>query len=461
MSLHRKKKVRPSKTIAQRETPSHGKEHQLTPNFELGFQQSLAMDGLSAFLKAQDQDFYLLKGYAGTGKSTLCTLFLSQFETGRVRLCATTNKAVRILEEMSTALDLHFPCSTIHKLLKLVPEQRGEKWVLRQVSEPDLSGIDLIVVDECSMIGEDLWRHLQDIPCRWPIKVLFMGDPAQLPPVGEEASPSFLIPHGSELTEVFRQGKGHPIIAYSMAIRLAMGESLPEPLLELPFPEHSSQIEIHEDRLLWQQAMLEAFQQPEARRDVDEVRALSYTNRRVALWNDLITSKIYPDKEGPFSKDQALMLTSPVTKGGWTQPWQVVMPTDEPVRLIASRAIQWRGIDLWELDVCNLEHTIVTVTYVPPQLQYEVDKELERWREERIGKISPLEKIEKWKRHCVKVQAASAITIHRSQGSSFGTVFLDLPSIRKCREAQQSLQLLYVAVTRARKKLVILLQDEI
>jgi hypothetical protein len=133
------------------------------------------------------------------------------------------------------------------------------------------------------------------------------------------------------------------------------------------------------------------------------------------------------------------------------------LPTDEPVRMIAGRALDWRGLALWELDLRSLDGTIVSTIYVPSELKDQVEQECDNWRMERISKISGQEMITKWKRRCVNVQPASAITIHRSQGSSFNEVYLDLPSILSCPDRQQMLQLLYVAVTRAKVSLKVLM----
>ena len=452
MSL-RRREPRPSKTIAQ-------PEQKLEPpelGISLGAEQERALQDLRDFWQSKDRDFHLLQGYAGTGKSTLCTIFLRELPPQHVRLCATTNKAVSVLDAMCQEVELDMTTSTIHKLLRLVPEDRGGQWKLRQMSPPNLAGLRLIVVDECSMISEDLWSHLQDVPCQFPVKVLFMGDPAQLPPVKETESPSFSIPFRSQLLEVFRQGKDHPILAYSLALRQAMAHES----LDIPLPETiqtvAGGIEIFHDEKAWQADMLKSFSSPESKSNEDQVRVLTWTNRRVGKWNGVISKHIYPVERGPFSDQQPLILTSPVTKGGWTTPWQVVLSTDEPVRMIGCRALDWRGLALWELDLRSLDGTVVSTIYVPPELKDQVEREIENWQVERVSKIAGHDMITKWKRRCVGVQPASAITIHRSQGSSFNEVYLDLPSILSCPERQQMLQLLYVAVTRARSSLKVLM----
>jgi exodeoxyribonuclease V len=445
-----KKKDRPTKQLHIPQAES-SEQDLLT----LGSEQQQALQELRDFLKSKDRDFHLLKGYAGTGKSTLCRYFIAELGLKGIVFCATTNKATGVLKDIMLADAPYIRWSTIHKLLKLIPENSGQGWVLRQVGEPNLAGIKLIVLDECSMISEDLWRHLQDVPCKFPVKILFMGDPAQLPPVGEVESASFSIPHLSQLTQVYRQGAQNPILKYSMKIRAALLDDT----LPIPYPEASEAeaIVIYKSEQAWLKAWERDVRQPLTLRDENHVRCLTWTNRRVQRWNTWISERCYPTDQGPFAKEQPLIFTSPVTKGGWTTPWQMVMATDDSVRLRSSEPNLWRGLDLWELTLENRDGEVATVVYCPPELETDWNREIELWKNERHGHSLNNEPIQKWERRRVGVQAAAALTIHRSQGSSFDIVYLDGPSLKACPDRHLQLQLLYVAVTRARLGLHILL----
>lgn len=430
----------------------------------LGREQAEALEQLRSFWQSPERELHVLKGYAGTGKSTLCVRFLSELPPHQVRLCAPTNKAVKVLEELCEEAELDIVTSTAHRLLKLVPTEVGDRWLLRQVAEPNLEGIRLLVVDECSMVGEDLWSHLQELPLSHGLKILLMGDEAQLPPVAEGLSPSFALPEVmvSGLREVFRQGQGSPILAYSLVLREAM-QRFDEGVLELtdlPLPaisldDENMEIRIVRDEKQWEEELVQVFSSDDSKRDEDWLRVLSYTNARVERWNQLISQRVYPKHRGPFHRDQVLVLTSPVTKGGWSEPHQVLLSTGEQVRMLEARPLDWRGLQLWELDLQALDGTVVSVIHLPRSMEFEVDRQCQLWREERAQKVAGSHLVAKWRRRCVGVQPASALTIHRSQGSSFGTVYLDWPSLRKCRDFKQSLQLIYVAVTRARRALVI------
>ena len=438
MSLRpKKKKDRPPKIVYEKV------EEKNDLSITLGKDQEEALNKLRQFWNDKTQEFYLLKGFAGTGKSTLSSVFLNELPQSKIRLCATTNKAASVLREKCNEAGLNIKVTTIYKLLKLVPQQIGEQWKLRQQAEPNIKSVDLIIIDECSMVDSDLWNQLQDLPFQYSLKILLMGDPAQLPPINESSSPSFDIPFSSELSEVYRQGKGNPILAYSLEIRKALEHSSKE----IPLPKASHNIHLFKSETEWKNTILHDFKTTNVTNHDNQLQILSWTNQRVNKWNKWVQQHIYPSEHGPFPENQPLILTSPVTKGGWKSPHEVVLPNNEPVKVIASRHISWRSLDLWELDLRSIDGTIVTIIYIPDPLKDDVELKLNEWRAERHNKVNGQEVINKWQQQCVGIQPASAMTIHRSQGSSFEVVYIDFVSILKCKDPQQLLQLLYVAIT--------------
>lgn len=439
------KKKRPPKVVM-----SHTEIHQ--PKYELGHEQQKALDALKHFWES-DLEFYLLKGYAGTGKSTLCSIFLNELPQQNIRLCASTNKAASILDNKCREGGLNVKVTTIHKLLKLVPQQIGDQWRLRQIDEPLLENIDLIIIDECSMISEEIWNLLQDLPFRYQLKILCMGDPAQLPPVNEKESPCFQIPNLSELTEIFRQSQDHPILNYSLKLR----EALKKPEQPIPLPNASPGIQLFSDRSSWLDSLYRDFQKPGSKNKLDHLQILSWTNQRVEKWNQWVQKNIYPSEHGPFSTDQFLTLTTPLIKGGWNSTRQILMPNNECVKVIASKQIDWRGLSIWELDIRNLLGEVATIVYVPPELKESFDLQCRQWEEESKQKISIQQQIANWKMRQVGIQPSTSLTIHRSQGSSFEIVYLDLPSILSCPKRDECLQMLYVAITRASLQLKVLM----
>jgi len=198
--------------------------------------QEEAIQRISQFLLCQDQDsVFLLKGYAGTGKTLLVSALveaLSQFRI-HVELLAPTGRAAKVL-----SMYCGKPAYTIHK--KIFRQQSSVDGTGRFVLDFNKQSHVLFIVDEASMISNELsdgWvfgsgRLLDDLleyvyqgrNCR----LMLVGDTAQLPPVGMEISPaldpSLLSYHGfkvyeTELSDVVRQAQQSGILYNATNIR--------------------------------------------------------------------------------------------------------------------------------------------------------------------------------------------------------------------------------------------------
>jgi exodeoxyribonuclease-5 len=175
---------------------------------KLAPQQSQAALAVKAWLAdPQRKPFFYLAGYAGTGKTTIAKELANDVET--VLYAAFTGKAALVLETKGC-----HGASTIHSLIykNERPKDPVPLWVIDKGSA--VRTADLVIIDECSMVGEELGRDLLS----FGVPVLVLGDPEQLPPVGGEGfftkgEPDFI------LTEVHRQAADNPIIRMSMIIR--------------------------------------------------------------------------------------------------------------------------------------------------------------------------------------------------------------------------------------------------
>lgn len=173
-------------------------------------QQEAAIRDVKAWLSdPRGKQVFRLFGYAGTGKTTLARELASSVR-GTVLYATFTGKASLVLRSKGC-----HGAQTIHSLIYSyeVDEVTGEvKFHLNQISE--LATASLLVVDEVSMVGEELARDLLSFGKR----ILVLGDPAQLPPVKGEGYFINCAPDVM-LTEVHRQARDNPIIRMSMDIR--------------------------------------------------------------------------------------------------------------------------------------------------------------------------------------------------------------------------------------------------
>jgi exodeoxyribonuclease-5 len=175
--------------------------------------QDAALKAVASWLKAKPghrgtPPIFRLFGYAGTGKTTLARHLAKDID-GRVLFAAFTGKAALVMRRKGCA-----GASTIHSLIYRPLEGGAEEPSFELWDEAPVRNAKLIVIDECSMVDEELGRDLMS----FNVPLLVLGDPAQLPPVAgggffTEAQPDAM------LTEVHRQAQGDPIVRISMDIR--------------------------------------------------------------------------------------------------------------------------------------------------------------------------------------------------------------------------------------------------
>lgn len=168
-------------------------------------------------------------GYAGTGKTSLLKVFAQ--EHGRCQIVTPTGRASLRVRE-ATGLE----ASTIHRWL-YKPKENDKTgaitFVRREASDISIPPSRIVLLDEASMIGPELWKDVIAVCQQMDLKLVCIGDGFQLPPVQAPNAPPFsvLTPEFAaqlgaervELTEVLRQAQGSPIIRASMALRGGMG----------------------------------------------------------------------------------------------------------------------------------------------------------------------------------------------------------------------------------------------
>ena len=185
---------------------------------KLSPEQDDALVAVSRWLKAPGPQVFRLFGYAGTGKTMLAQHFAEGID-GDVLFAAFTGKAAQVMRSRG--------CRDARTIHSLIYRPRGEEAVEDEESgkttiNPTFSlnrtspvaKAKLVIVDECSMVDEELGRDLLSFGA----PVLVLGDPGQLPPI---SGGGFFTDHEPDalLTEVHRQARDNPIIQLAQIVR--------------------------------------------------------------------------------------------------------------------------------------------------------------------------------------------------------------------------------------------------
>jgi len=171
-------------------------------------EQAAAIDKVGRWLKAGDRQVFRLFGYAGVGKTTLAR-HVAEGADGDALFAAFTGKAAMVMRAAGCV-----GATTIHGLIYRATEGADGTPNFTLNEDGPAARAGLIVIDECSMVDEDLARDLLS----FGKPILVLGDPFQLPPVKgggyfTEGQPDVM------LTEIHRQAADNPIIRLSETVR--------------------------------------------------------------------------------------------------------------------------------------------------------------------------------------------------------------------------------------------------
>lgn len=438
--------------------------------------QATVLRHLAAFLLSVKQNpTYILRGYAGTGKTTLVTTLVKTLpEMGMdYVLMAPTGRAAKVLGGYT-----HRYASTIHK--KIYQVQAYPDGSLRMARAQNKHKDTLFIVDEASMIGEErefgtkslLDDLLEYVFSGERCRLLLIGDTAQLPPVGNDESPALDIDYLQsqfpltiatfELTEVKRQALQSGILSNATHLRELLTEDLtlyPLPIFDLNFDDtHRIDPETFEEMLY------RAF---DAEHSNDSV-IVCKSNKRANLFNQAIRSRIL-NIEGEIATGDKLMIVknnyfwadgnqeiSFIANGDMAEIQKI--SHYEELYGFRFADVELSFPDYPEAPILEVKIILDTLNSNSASLSEEEQKRLHEAIEADYMDIpNRRERYKAMKKNpwfnALQVKFAYALTCHKTQGGQWKHVFVDSSLNLKDDLEKEDLRWLYTAVTRAQEAL--------
>jgi ATP-dependent exoDNAse (exonuclease V) alpha subunit len=396
-------------------------------------------------MRLSQEQMASLLGAAGTGKTFLLTRIAGRLEEMGLKVLAVapTHQAVGQIEKLFSGDSI--TVNTIQSALglQLQRDHKGD-YELVPSGESDVGEFDLVIADEASMIGRELWTHTKAAARGSGPKILFVGDPYQLPPVSEAASPA-LEQHGAKLTGIVRQQQGNPIIELATQIREDPSRGF------YPLPEETKtdgDLGIYEVRQYKAtEKAARAFE-----KNPTGTRVLTWRNDTAAKWNRRIRRALYPSEER-FAEGMHLLAQEAYNPGEFIKFHTSALLKVEAVRKTTSQlGDNGPSIPVWSLDLVEeasrQPHTDVLVTRGQGQQTLEeytdAMAEQQNWSE-----------YYQVKEAVASLEFSAAGTTHSAQGTTLDTAFIDTADIEACY-GDEAQALKYVALTRASDVLVLI-----
>lgn len=448
-------------------------------------------EGAEEWFFDNPDDYYVLRGFAGVGKTVLLgELVLEASAQGwALAVTAPTNKAVSVLQEKVRALArtrvINATFSSLHSVcgIRMAEGDDGEH-VAVQTEYAKFDGVRLLVVDEASMV--DTKMLLQSIQSsRGRTLVLLVGDPAQLPPVLEGTVANvFSLPQRATMTKIIRQAEGNPLIAASMFIRqknrieeIVNAESVYEQERILKSLGPDDRVSVSDLMDLLPEAMIKRNKlynrALELQRQGKDARILCYTNKAVLDYNKEMHYDLYPDSGWMLFSPGERVIVQSATKAE-------NIDTGKDVDLVTNEELTIEHVEMGEHhrypdftcyvlilrdDLGNL-----VKVYTPKLIaafKHEVGKLFDEVQDlkqqmQRDKSTGTREKYNNaraaawaYRNSFADIRQTYSMTVHKSQGSTFDTVLIDLQNIMQMQTTFQFNTALYVALTRPRNEAII------
>ena len=435
---------------------------------------------LSIFIFNEEKEsLFLLKGYAGTGKTTTISTFVNTLSSAgkKAVLLAPTGRAAKVIAVYSKR-----PAFTIHKKIYFPKKQTNGS--VDFILQPNKHRNTIFIVDEASMIPDGRQNQkmfessslLDDlisyVYSGHQCKLIFIGDTAQLPPVKLNVSPALeadiltydydKIVTEIELDEVMRQHENSGILANATQLRLQLQNEGNKFQFDIDFPDIIRLIDGYDI----EDALVMAYD----RDGVEDTAFIVRSNKRANQYNQQIRMKIR-GQENEISAGDFVMIVKnnyfwlkESSAAGFIANGDIC----EILKIFSIKElygfkfaeVELRMIDYPEMHPFETVLLLDTLTSESPSLTYEESNKLyQTVKEDYAHEKSKFKQFLAIKNNkyfnALQVKFSYSMTCHKSQGGQWNTIFIEQPYLPDGPSVEY-LRWLYTAITRAQEKLYLI-----
>lgn len=442
-------------------------------------QRNLLLKLPEFILNESNKEIFLIKGYAGTGKTTAIRAIVKTLDSFRLRsvLLAPTGRAAKVLYNYARK-----PAFTIHK--KIYRQKSGSDGLGEFILDKNLHKNTLFIVDEASMIANETSEYssfgsgrLLDDLIRYVYegqgcKLILIGDTAQLPPVKMEISPALegkkletygLKVYQAFLTDILRQSLDSGILYNATQFRQMIATNkISIPRIDyLKFPD----IEY-----ITGEDVVEKITDTYDNNGIEDTMIITRSNKRANLFNQGIRNQILWREEELSEGDYLMVVRNNYYWAEEDEELDFIANGDvaEIARILGYQELYnhkfadvvLRFVDYQDIEI-DAKIIIDTIHSNSASLSREESKEFYyKVMEDYQDLNTKKEKYKKLKENpffnALQVKFAYAVTCHKAQGGQWKTVFIDHGYFTEEMIDKEFIRWLYTAFTRATEKLYLI-----
>lgn len=453
--------------------------------------QEAAKKAILNFIKTADAskgEYFTLTGKAGTGKTTLIQEVIREIAKDnpyqRFVVSALAHKAVQVIYGKTKKSSKFVSASTVASLLGVKLDQQTGEFKQVKGGKVKIKPGSILFVDEASMLNEQNIECLMDAAILTDSKVIFLGDPGQLPPIRtgdlvkygtDSLSPVFKTQkdeYSAGLTERVRQGEGSPILDYADTFwNYSTTEGQTDQRVD---DENMSRVENAQGSIEFineQQAdkIVPLFKQAVETNNPSLIKVVAYHNNTVKQWNQIIRRKVYGDEYSPNPLPGDILMMTDTYNDPASDDAKPLLFNSEDISVISTGPIRTvYRVKVMDVTIKDPRGNIITVPLIIPTEEnigeFNNNKRLlwneaQKYKNTDHGKYKrALDMYWSYGTEWAHVEYGYAITSHKSQGSTYDVSVVDsadinsngfMSDISKARS-------IYTAITRARNSAVIL-----
>lgn len=429
---------------------------------------------------------YLTDDYIVTHNTTCIKKILDEYK-GNIVVSAPTHKAKKVVINTTKQDGM-----TLHGLLGLRPDVSLDNFnpndpTFNPIALPKICDFSLVIIDEASMINRDLFELIKKQTRGFSTKIIFMGDPAQIPPVNEQESVVFTNINDDNyycLTKVERQSDINPIAHIYDSLRNN---------LESPYDCFDKTTKLNEigegvvfikDRFEFRKILLDTFKNKEFDLDTDYCKLIAWTNDAVIKSNYVIRKELLGDNVDIVEIGDVLMGYRSVSKNKFSN----LIENSADYKIIKKEGLTQNRNGIYGFNVKLRENLpnntynyndVFIVNHNDPNNFHNYAEEHDNLKNKakqnkklwnmyyeyrknnlimrnvlhyRNGTYRPKSEI-----ISKDLDYGYALTSHKAQGSTYNTVFILDDDMNNNRKIKERNQIKYVAYTRPSCKAVVLI----